>query len=90
MARRPRADSGTLLTPYEQEVFDLIVTEALEYDAIATRLGITHRTVKFHVGRILRKFEVANREQLILEFWKQKLDDERRAWKKKARAKKSA
>src|SRR5262245_26839994 len=83
MPRRRGSETGEMLSQYERDVFDLIVHEALEYEVIAKRLGVTRRTVKFHVGNILKKFEVANREQLILHFWKQRLEEERRSWKKR-------
>lgn len=52
------------LSRREREVFPLIL-DGLFNKEIAVRLGISERTVKFHVSSILRKFGVASRLDLL-------------------------
>ena len=52
------------LSTRESEVLSLIL-EAKSNADIAAELGLTEVTIKGHVGRILKKFEVRNRSQLI-------------------------
>ena len=52
------------LTPRELEVLDLLV-EGLSNKAIATRLGISDQTVKFHVAAICGKLGAANRTDAV-------------------------
>jgi DNA-binding NarL/FixJ family response regulator len=60
--RRPRASNG--LTPREREVIRL-VGEGLSNKQIASRLGITERTAKFHVRQIMSKLGAENRAQAV-------------------------
>jgi two-component system nitrate/nitrite response regulator NarL len=53
------------LSQKEQEVVYLIL-EGLTNDAIASRLDITTRTVKAHVGAIFSKLHINDRVSLIL------------------------
>jgi DNA-binding CsgD family transcriptional regulator len=57
---RPRHDD--VLTPREWEVLDLL-REGLTNEQIASRLGVTHDTAKFHVSEILSKLSVATRQE---------------------------
>jgi len=52
------------LTPREREVLRLVV-EGLPNKQIARALGITERTVKFHVSSLLAKFEAESRARLV-------------------------
>lgn len=40
----------------------------LTYDEIAAKLNITTRTVRYHLGQILNKFYVHNRQELLLHY----------------------
>src|SRR5688572_19532260 len=65
-----RMRTSSILNEVERDVFDLIVHEALDSDEISERLALPHRTVDLHVRRILRKFSVKRRDQLIVLFWR--------------------
>jgi DNA-binding NarL/FixJ family response regulator len=52
------------LTPREREVL-LLVARGQSNKQIAAGLGITERTVKFHVSRILSKLSAANRAEAV-------------------------
>lgn len=52
-----------VLTPRETEVLRL-VAKGLAAKQIATRLGLSHRTVENHVQATLRKLQLANRVEL--------------------------
>jgi DNA-binding NarL/FixJ family response regulator len=58
------ARRGESLSGREQEVLRL-VAEGLANKQIGRRLGISERTVKFHVASILRKLEADNRAQAV-------------------------
>jgi two-component system, NarL family, response regulator LiaR len=62
-ASRPSTRAG--LTPREHEVLALIA-RGLPNKLIATELSIAEKTVKAHVGSILRKLEVNDRTQAAL------------------------
>lgn len=55
---------STPLTPRELEVLGL-VADGLGNKAIAARLAVTERTVKFHVGAILEKLGVTSRTEAV-------------------------
>jgi DNA-binding NarL/FixJ family response regulator len=57
--------SGFNLTAREQEVLDLIL-QARSNREIARHLGIEERTVKAHVGRLMRKTGADNRIELTM------------------------
>jgi DNA-binding NarL/FixJ family response regulator len=59
--RQPRRDR---LTGRERETLALLA-EGLANRAIAERLGITERTVKFHVAEILARLGASNRAQAV-------------------------
>ena len=79
-ARRERAEGGALrvprlssdeeeavrepLTPREVQVLELLA-EGLPNKAIASRLGISDQTVKFHVSAISGKLGAANRTDAV-------------------------
>jgi DNA-binding NarL/FixJ family response regulator len=52
------------LTPREQEVYELVITGKCNKE-IAGQLGITTRTVRFHISNIFIKTSVSNRLELI-------------------------
>lgn len=62
MAKRGRPRYPDILTPREWDVLALL-REGLTNEQVAQRLGITERTVKFHVSEILSKLGVASRQQ---------------------------
>lgn len=63
--RAPTAgDDVEHLTPRELEVIELLA-EGLPNKAIATELGISDQTVKFHVAQITGKLGVANRTEAV-------------------------
>ena len=59
----PPDESGSI-TPREMEVLGLLV-QGLQNKEIADRLGITERTVKFHVGSILGRLNAGNRTEAV-------------------------
>lgn len=52
------------VTPRELQVLGLLA-QGLQNKEIADRLTITERTVKFHVGSIIRKMEAGNRTEAV-------------------------
>ena len=67
-------DPAPELTRRETEVLRL-VAKGLEYKAIASRLGIAHRTVQNHVQNTLTKLQLHNRAQLVRYAIERKLDE---------------
>lgn len=57
-------DHRGALTERERQIADLIATESLSNAGIARRLTITEKTVKAHVGNILRKLQLRQRGEL--------------------------
>ena len=55
----------TLLTPREQEVLALL-SEGLSNRDVASRLGISHHTAKFHVNAILDKLGATTRTEAVV------------------------
>jgi DNA-binding NarL/FixJ family response regulator len=64
-APRQPASLGGLLSPRELEVLHLLRDGRTTTD-IAASLGITHRTVKFHIAAILEKLDAADRMGAIV------------------------
>ncbi len=54
-----------ILTKQETAVFKLVL-EGLATKEIAERVHLSEQSVKLHLGRIFKKFQVSNRSQLIL------------------------
>ncbi len=67
-------DPAPELTRRETEVLRL-VAKGLEYKAIASRLGIAHRTVQNHVQNTLTKLQLHNRAQLVRYAIEKNLDE---------------
>ena len=59
-----RAPSPEALTPRELEVLELLA-EGLPNKAIATRLGVSDQTVKFHVAALSGKLGAVNRTDAV-------------------------
>lgn len=55
------------LTPREQEVLRMLL-DGLSNGRMATRLGVTTRTVKYHVTNVLRKLGASSRISLLASF----------------------
>jgi two-component system, NarL family, nitrate/nitrite response regulator NarL len=60
-----RFPSPALLSPREQEVLSLL-SEGLSNRDVATRLGISHHTAKFHVNAILDKLGATTRTEAVV------------------------
>ena len=61
VSERAQSDSpSATITPREREVLALL-SQGLQNKEIGARLGVTDRTVKFHVGSILSKLQAGNR-----------------------------
>jgi two-component system nitrate/nitrite response regulator NarL len=54
-----------LLSPREQEVLELL-SEGLSNRDVASRLGISHHTAKFHVNAILEKLGATTRTEAVV------------------------
>jgi DNA-binding NarL/FixJ family response regulator len=64
-AGRATSETRPVLTPRQQEVVTLVAA-GLPNDEIATRLGLSHRTVERHVSDVLVRWSLANRTALAL------------------------
>jgi DNA-binding NarL/FixJ family response regulator len=64
LGRLNEQDDPNALTAREQEVLQL-VAQGLPNKAIAARLVVTERTVKFHVSSILGKLGASNRTEMV-------------------------
>ncbi|PYV86706.1 MAG: hypothetical protein DMG05_19070 [Acidobacteria bacterium] len=56
----------TKITETERKVLQLLATEGLTNKEMGARLKIETRTVEFHITSLLRKFQVPNRNHLII------------------------
>jgi two-component system nitrate/nitrite response regulator NarP len=65
--RSPRASNGSLEqhTVRQEQIISLI-GEGLSNKEIADIIGISERTVKFHVSNLLQKYQVDNRRKLLV------------------------
>src|SRR4029079_8757302 len=62
-AGRTAAGSKVKLSPRQREVLDHVLRD-LSNKEIGSRLNVTERTVKFHVSRLLAKFNARDRASL--------------------------
>jgi len=69
--RRMKVESQAQLSRREREVLDSLL-ENVSNKEIANKLNISERTVKFHVSKLLNKFGVRRRADLILLCYQQK------------------
>ncbi len=58
------APPGPDLTDRQREVLELVVT-GLTYKGVAAALNLSEHTVKYHMGQILQRLHLKNREQLV-------------------------
>ena len=66
MKRAPKpCDACAALTEREKTVLALLA-EGMRNQEISDELGITERTVKYHVSSLLAKLGASNRTQLVL------------------------
>ncbi len=65
VSERTLSDSpSATITPRESEVLALL-SQGLQNKEIGAKLGVTDRTVKFHVGSILSKLQAGNRTEAV-------------------------
>ena len=83
LAKGGRPARESLVTPNQRKVLELLAREGLTNKEIAAQLQIEERTVEFHISSLLRKFLLANRNQLIIYAIRQGLVDlgEPPAWR---------
>ena len=63
-AAAPGPGSASLLTPREQDVLRLLA-EGLPNKGVASRLGVSEHTVKFHVNSIMGKLNAQSRTEAV-------------------------
>ncbi len=61
---RANKSPGSLLSPRQLQILTL-VAQGQTYDQVAVTIGITERTVKYHMGEILDRLHLQNRAQVI-------------------------
>ena len=66
MSKRVTVEPGTSPSPREIEVLQL-VADGLGDEQIASRLYISHHTVKMHLRHIFYRFSVKNRAHAVAE-----------------------
>jgi DNA-binding NarL/FixJ family response regulator len=67
----PRAEAGAnggsleqALTPRQRQILEMIA-EGASYKEVGTALHVSENTVKYHMGEILQRLHVKNREQVV-------------------------
>lgn len=63
--------SKSVLTKREKEVFDLLVLNR-STDQIASKLGISEKTVRNHISNVMQKLGVKGRAGAVIELLKLK------------------
>lgn len=58
-----------ILTPREKEVFDLLVENQTTKE-IASKLGISEKTVRNHISNVIQKLGVKGRSSAVVELLK--------------------
>jgi len=60
----PGAQHGSDLTPRQLEILEM-VSEGLSYKEVGGALHVSENTVKYHMGEIIARLHVKNREQVV-------------------------
>lgn len=60
---------NNILTPREKEIFTLLIDNYNTKD-IATRLGISEKTVRNHISNVMQKLDVTGRASAVVELIK--------------------
>lgn len=63
-ASLPGALPGPELTPREREIL-ILVADGLSYKEAGAAFNLSENTVKYHMGEILRRLHLKNREQVV-------------------------
>ncbi len=61
---RAAASAASELTPREREILRL-VADGLSYKEVGAALNLSENTIKYHMGEILRRLHLKNREQVV-------------------------
>ena len=61
---RQTIDRGEGLSPRQIEVLTL-VAQGLTYKEVGVKLFLTERTIKYHMGEIVKRLQLENRRQAI-------------------------
>lgn len=62
---------NNILTPREKEIFTLLIDNYNTKD-IASRLGISEKTVRNHISNVMQKLDVTGRASAVVELIKLK------------------
>lgn len=62
-----------ILTEREQEIINLI-SQIHNLKTLASDLGISYRTLQWHLGKLYAKFRVRNRFELVMDLIENKPD----------------
>lgn len=63
-AALPNALSGPSLTPRQREILERVAS-GLSYKEVGAALSLSENTVKYHMGEILQRLHLKNREQVV-------------------------
>lgn len=63
---KAKESNEIILTPRQQQIFDIIVNRGSSNKQVAKIIGISESTVKLHIGHIFKKYGVKNRTQLAV------------------------
>jgi len=66
------------LSKRERQVLELLL-EGSSNKEIANKVGLSERTIKFHISALLKKNECANRTQLVYKFAMMRREEEHHA-----------
>jgi DNA-binding NarL/FixJ family response regulator len=64
--KTPPAQSAIVLTPRQQQIFNIVTERGCSNKHVAKIIGISESTVKLHMGHIFKKYGVKNRTQLAV------------------------
>jgi len=71
MARINKNNASICLTPKEREIA-VLVAEGQTSQAIADKLGVEEKTIKYHLTTIYKIIGVKNRATFIARYWQNK------------------